>query len=220
MRAEGGRSWARVLFIVSTVLVLLAALSLVLASPLALTALDDSDERDWQRLSEIGQTYGAVSALLSALALGAIAGSLVIQNRSAKLDRLQAHRAVHLNLLKMAIDDTDLLACWGLPHDATPDSVARARQRVYCSQVIAWWEMSFEVGAVSEDWLRGSARELFRAEVSRDWWQHVGRRIRTYDRKSTKRLRRILNEEWMLVALGEEAEAAAADDGSGSSEEE
>ena len=93
---------------------------LVLASPLALPVLDDVGDRDWRRLSEIGQTYGAVSAVLSALALGGVAGSLALQRqpaeldrRSAKLDRELAFRSVHTELLMFGIQNPDLLEMFG-----------------------------------------------------------------------------------------------------------
>lgn len=43
------------------------------------------------------------------------------------------------------------------------------RQYLYCNQVVSWWEMSFDVGAINEAWLRGAARELFASDVSRRW---------------------------------------------------
>ncbi|MQA26846.1 MAG: hypothetical protein GEU94_15610 [Micromonosporaceae bacterium] len=65
-----------------SVLTLLATVAaiMVLLSPLALPLLGDDGGTDWSLLSNIGQTYGAVSALLAALALGGVVGSLVLQS--------------------------------------------------------------------------------------------------------------------------------------------
>lgn len=53
---------------------LLATLILVAFSPLALRVLSSQVSTNWGQLSEVGQTYGAISALIAALALGGISG--------------------------------------------------------------------------------------------------------------------------------------------------
>jgi hypothetical protein len=63
------------------------------------------------------------------------------------------------------------MAAWGLPDGSR--SLAEVRQRSYCNQLALWWEMSFEIGAVSEEWVRLAARELFAGDVSRRWWKDV-----------------------------------------------
>lgn len=56
------------------------------------------------RLSAIGQTYGGVSALLTALALGGVVLSLLYQARDVGIAGEQARRAVHNELLKMELE--------------------------------------------------------------------------------------------------------------------
>lgn len=188
--------WPRLLLLGSLGCLLLAAVFLVLVSPLALPALDRAGSRDWQRLSDIGQTYGAVSALLSVVALGGVVASLVLQTQQTKLDRLQAHRSFHLQLLKMAIDDPDLHACWG---SIAPDwgslSPVERRQFAYCNQVVSFMEMSFDVGTINEAWLRGAAQELFGSAVSRQWWQRNRQALMGRAAWGSPALR-ILDEEW------------------------
>ena len=62
---------------------LVGLLAIVAPSPLALTALLNF-KLNWSRLSSIGQTYGAVSALLSSLAISGIAISLLYQARDSR----------------------------------------------------------------------------------------------------------------------------------------
>lgn len=57
----------------------IAFLALVILSPLALRTLARSFDLNWSNLSNVGQTYSAVSALLTALALGGVAISLLYQ---------------------------------------------------------------------------------------------------------------------------------------------
>src|SRR2546430_12427958 len=76
----------------------------VVLSPFLLGALGGFGV-NWTRLSEIGQTYGAVSAVLSALALGAVAMSVSIQARQARAEQIQAVRGFHLDLVRLQLDD-------------------------------------------------------------------------------------------------------------------
>lgn len=57
------------MFLVAILLLVIVSMGLVVLSPLALRALDNGDEVDWNRLSNIGETYGAVSAIVAAVAL-------------------------------------------------------------------------------------------------------------------------------------------------------
>jgi hypothetical protein len=70
---------------VATLLLLVIVLTsgLIAASPLALGLLD-RQSRDWERLSWLGQTYGAASALLAVLALIGVAVSLTMQAREGR----------------------------------------------------------------------------------------------------------------------------------------
>jgi hypothetical protein len=182
---------------VALLLIVLAALALVLASPLALTRLDEgAGDRDWRRLSEIGQTYGAVSALLSALALGGVLVSLLLQRQSARLDREQAQRALHVELMRMAIESPELQDCFGPFGDGL--SELERRQWTYINQVVLLSEMRFEVGGVDEAWVRGSASELFGSPISRRWWAYVRER-RTTSTRRRRRLHEILDEEWQTA---------------------
>lgn len=78
-------------------LLVLVSIGLVVASPWALRALGGSN-LDWSRLSNIGQTYGAVSAIIAAVALLGVVSSLIVQSREAKIARISAQRAHHVEL--------------------------------------------------------------------------------------------------------------------------
>src|SRR5262245_47188884 len=79
-------------------------LALLIISPIALQQLVRIHGVNWTRLSEIGQTYGAVSALLTALALGGVV-SLLYQARDVKAAREQASRTFHNELLKIEMEN-------------------------------------------------------------------------------------------------------------------
>jgi hypothetical protein len=90
-----------------------AVLALVILSPFALALLANEDGVDWNSLSTVGQTYGAVSAVIAVLALGGVAASLVVQNREAKANREQALRVLHTDLLRMAMDNPEYMGLLG-----------------------------------------------------------------------------------------------------------
>jgi hypothetical protein len=80
-----------------TVVLLAAVVTLVavLLTPLGLQWIGHRPGHDWPLLGNVGQAYGAASAILAALALVGVVASLVLQAREAKVSREQALRALH-----------------------------------------------------------------------------------------------------------------------------
>lgn len=77
-----------------TLLALLIAcgIILILLSPLGLEKLSAIKGIDWIRLSDVGQTYGAASALVAGIALVGVVISIVLQMRSLAVSRIQMAR--------------------------------------------------------------------------------------------------------------------------------
>jgi hypothetical protein len=192
--------WARILLVGSLLILIVGAGCLVLASPLALGVIDDQGSRDWGRLSEIGQTYGAVSALISVVALGGVAVSLILQLRSAQLDRAHAYRSVHLQLIEMAFDNPDLLECLGFSVAST--EVDR-RQNLYCNQLYLALEMGCEVGALHDERLRVSVREMLTGPGRRWWGETREARAASITGRRARHVFDIVDEQWRL-ALAED----------------
>lgn len=147
------------------------ALSVILLSPLALERLPVNSSADWSELSDMGQTYGAASAILAALALGGVAISLVMQRREAKAAREQALRGLHTDLLRMALDSEEYLACWGPIGDSS--DLAWYRQHIYLNLIVSHWQMMWEIGAISEDHLRITSRGIFGGALGRRFWREA-----------------------------------------------
>jgi hypothetical protein len=74
------RAVARGVVTVLLVIAVIGALGGVVLSPLVIGRLGATNDAQWRRLSDIGQTYGAASAVLSVLALIGITFSLIIQS--------------------------------------------------------------------------------------------------------------------------------------------
>jgi hypothetical protein len=143
-------------------------LILVSLSPVFLAQLDRVDGVNWTRLSEIGQTYGAASAILAMLALGGIAASLFVQARQAKADQVHAIRALHTELVRIELDDVALYQpCWGPLDIATEDG---KRQHIYTTLLMNYAWMGYEVGSIPEPWLEDMLAGVFDGEVGRRYW--------------------------------------------------
>lgn len=152
-------------------LAIAGALGAVLLSPLALSRLPAGQRLDWSTLSDVGQTYGAASAVLSVLALGGVVFSLNLQRRESKAAREQALRGLHTDLLRMALDDRTFLECWG-PIGASTD-VAWYRQHIYLNLIVSHWQMMWEIGSLSEAHLRLLAAGVFGGPLGRRYWREA-----------------------------------------------
>jgi uncharacterized membrane protein len=181
----------------STALLLLlavAAVALIGISPIALEVFHGATGK-WERLSFIGQTYGAASAIVSVLALVGIVLTLSYQAREAKLAREETRRQAIGDLLKMAMEDPDLDECWG-PVPA-PDDPKTRKQLLYTNMIISEWALSFETRALPETRLRAIANEMFQGQVGRSYWQTArGARLSTSAGKRERRFHEILDEEY------------------------
>lgn len=110
---------------------LIAIIGLVIFSPLAISELAHF-RMNWLQLSNIGQTYGAVSALLSSLALASVAVSLLYQSRDNQNAREQTTRMLQFELIRMAMSDPSLMTASGAPWDLDiPSDSSSIRQFLY-----------------------------------------------------------------------------------------
>lgn len=159
----------------------------------------------WERLSFIGQTYGAASAIVSVLALVGVVLALGYQARETKRAREETRRQAMADLLKMAMEDPDLDECWD-PVPA-PDDQKTRKQQLYTNMIIAAWEMSYETGATPEHRLRYNANEMFSGEVGRTFWRNTrDSRLSTSANRRERRLHQILDEEYQRIVSAERAE--------------
>jgi len=148
-------------------------LVLVIASPFALRQIAKIHGINWMNLSNVGQTYGAVSALLTALALGGVVISLLYQARDVKTGREQASRTFHHELLRMEMEDPfymDIMAApWGSQVGLTDyDSL---RENHFVHMWVSYWEGQYMLGEISDSTIRYFATsELFTSPAGRRYW--------------------------------------------------
>jgi hypothetical protein len=177
--------------IVLVFLVLLAA-GLVGFSPLALDFFTGTPGY-WERLSFIGQTYGAASALLSVVAIIGVVATLSYQAREVKISREEARRSAISDLLKMAMHDPDFNECWG--PTGLDEPFKDQRQHMYVNMILSEWQMSFETGALGEKRLRAISGELFRGRIGRKFWEDAREvRLATTENRKARRFHEVLDE--------------------------
>ena len=164
------RTRRRVVVVIASLLCIAGAMILVLISPLGLLDLVAVHPINWERLSFVGQTYGAVSALLDAAALVGVVLSVMFQVRESALSRVQAGRSRHFELIQMAMQDPLLMQAF----HSLSDSDEANRLNAYVSLLIQNLQMLWDSHDIEEDELRANLSDLLVTEAGRRYWQQFG----------------------------------------------
>lgn len=186
------------------VAVLLLAGIAVIATAIAMFPLTLRDipgsTQEWNRLSAIAQTYTGAAAIISVIALAGVAASLMLQSRANMVIREQANRAVHIELLKMAMSDPLYCRAWG-PFFAS-DDFDEAREHMYVNLIISSWQSRWRTYGTTEESLRVSMHVLFSGETGRRFWV-TAREIRMKAPASRREAKfdQILEEEYQLAGI-------------------
>jgi Family of unknown function (DUF6082) len=185
---------------VSITIISAAVVCLVVLSPLALAGIARF-RSDWVQLSNIGQTYGAISAVLSGLALGGIIASLLYQARDSRSAHEQMTRAFQFDLIKLELEDPSLMAATGAPWSTDiPSDFESLRQFLYVQMWISYVAGSYVTGEASESTVRQlAALELFHGRPGRAYWSAVGKRQIANSKGRRNRFFRLLDDEYNKV---------------------
>lgn len=191
---RGAAASSKVSLVVILLLIVVLSVGLIGASPLALDAFHGSTSH-WNRLSAIGQTYGAASAVLSVLAVIGVAVTLVLQARDSRSLRLQAIRESHIRLLEMAMNDPELNKVWG--PSGLSDPFVQQRQNMYANMILSQWEMSYATRSLTDDHLRLLAAEFLSGTIGREFWALARQaRLDTSESKLNRRFHELIDEEY------------------------
>jgi uncharacterized membrane protein len=146
--------------------------------------------QDWNRLGNVGQTFGVLSSIISGLALAVVVVIARVQFREMQASRAeleqQRHslarnhlelqrtaeanlRMVHLEIMKMSVDDPELAAVW--PPFETNPSVELNRQYLYANIIYQFHWTSLRVNGYNDEEVLGSLRYLFRSPIMRGYWR-------------------------------------------------
>ena len=194
---------------------LMAIVGLVILSPLALVGIGHFGN-NWVRLSDIGQTYGAVSAIVSALALGGILASLLYQARDSHNSYEQMTRTFQFELIKLELEDPSLMAAMGAPWgNEIPSDRKSLREFLYVQMWVSYLSGNYATGELSASTVRQFASlELFRGKAGRIYWAAVGHRQIANSKGRYNEFFRLLDDEYKSVISRGVPIAALIDDDS------
>ena len=186
--------WIHRVILASIYIVTVAAiLALILLSPLLLNAIGKARNINWPLLGNVGQTYGAASAILSGIALIGISLSLVLQMRQTRTERIRLVRERQTQLLGIVLENPKVYAPVigiGMDSGSTDDEI---RQHFFATMWVNYSRLAYETGVLTEQMLREEIfSPSFRQEPMRSWWASISpywtdvRRVSRRDRDFVK----------------------------------
>lgn len=153
-------------------LAVVAALVLVFLSPLVLQSLGKMLPLDVEYLSKVGSSYGAISAILSGLALCFLAAGSGLQLRQTRITQLHAVRSMQLELLRISLSDPVYRGALG--GNFQSKSQEKWQVHAYLNLWTMHFQMAFLTGAIEEAGVRAWARnELFDSHHGRKFWEEA-----------------------------------------------
>ena len=184
----GAEKQGTVWWYLGAILAGLAALAVVVLSCVALSGwMNHSVETVWggsraQQLGTVGQYFDAGSAVFSGLALLLVIGTTVMQRRELAMQRdalsnsnweLQRSaeaelRRLHMELIKMAIDDPSLADAWDDYRTDVPKD--RRRQYLYANLIFSHLYLNHKLKIVDDAEMLGHLRAVTRSRIFRDYW--------------------------------------------------
>ncbi|CNF16636.1 Uncharacterised protein [Mycobacterium tuberculosis] len=189
----------------------IGAMVLVILSPLAMLGMFADIDVDWPLLGNIGQTYGAVSAVLAAAALAVLGVSVALQAKEMRHAREQAARSTQFELMRMMVDDPVYreVVGWDSREGLSSDEL---RRDVYINLLLNWWRMRWEFKDMPEHEVRAAARgDIFFGSAGRDYWRRRGeQRLSFAKTRRERRFEEMFAEEYAAaMAAGPEEPSPA-----------
>jgi hypothetical protein len=153
---------------------------------------------EWRTWSDVGQTFGVLSSIVSSLALLAVVitarqnrAELEHQRRFLTYNHAELRRTSHANLgmlhqqlVKMSIDDEDLAAVWPAFDPDLPGHTNR--QLLYANLIYSFHIRALQSENHTEATMIGSMRYLFSNPIMRAYWHAAGSGRDQLDPESTE----------------------------------
>ncbi|WP_306208565.1 DUF6082 family protein [Actinoplanes sp. RD1] len=146
---------------------------------------------EWQIWSDVGQTFGVLSSIISSLALVAVIITARQNSRELGHQRRLLARTSHANLgmlhqqlLKMGVDDQDLADVWPAMHPAR--TAGDVRRLLYANMIWSFHLRAHESEDLPAASQVGNLRYLFSSPVMREYWQAAAEARKHLDPNSTE----------------------------------
>lgn len=141
------------------------------------------DDEALDRWSRIGEALSIIGVFFSGIAFLAIAGALLLQQRELMNQREElalvreeqqrnsevSLRQLHTDIVKMAINDPDLLSVW----PKTGRSLRQRKKDHYCNLILNLQKVAYDTGTIGPGELRGALRRLMQSKEIYGFWQRA-----------------------------------------------
>ncbi|MEV6033978.1 DUF6082 family protein [Nonomuraea sp. NPDC052116] len=186
----------------------LAVLVVLLASPFALGRLAGATGVDWASLADVGDAYGSVVALLTAVSLLVLAVSVAFQARTARISSETAVRMLHMEMMRFTIEDPSLLQMEGAEWDGTAEASEEMRRWAFVNMQLGLYRSFHALKELPTAELRMAMAARFRSRMGRDHWEHNQAWFRASERnRHDRRFNEIVEEEYQRAVQAGEAVA-------------
>jgi Family of unknown function (DUF6082) len=126
------------------------------------------------RMANVGEAYGAPSALLAGVAMIGVTAALVFQIRQFKTGQAIEMRKMQIDLMRMVMDDPALRPT----SPNYPDlSTEERRRAIYSNLMFKYLELGYEIGYVSRESLELELSEQFRIDEIGEMWRKARRQF-------------------------------------------
>ena len=145
----------------------------IVFSPLALLGVGQLLDLPWAQLTEIGQAYTGIAAVLSGLALLVTISTLRAQGTQLLILQQQSVRQMQFELFKFPLSDPLYLAQFGdaVPAGHTYDDLKR---QIFANLWFRYVQFGFLSGEISKSSLAHSLRrEIFSTDFGLAFWENV-----------------------------------------------
>ena len=177
--------------------------TMVLLSPFALGWISHRNV-DWAELGNVGQTYQAVAAVLTGLALLFVAQQLRLQRQELHANRIEEHRRRHQELRLLMMADPVYMACWGTFDMGPAGTFEEKRQFQYLNLLFMSWLTSQRVGLPLWD-LEVVLAGIFDGKPGRDYWTRIRSVwIETYTSREERKLIALIDASFQTALAGGE----------------
>jgi hypothetical protein len=150
-------------------IILVAGLTVIVGVAAAAALGQRGSAANWRLWSDVGQTFGVLSSIIGALTLAVVVTTARAQFWDLRRNAAANLSILHLDLMKMSINEPELAKVWPPPHSDV--SSRQNRQYLYANMIYQFHWTALKLDAATDEEVIGSMTYLFTSPVMRDYWE-------------------------------------------------
>jgi hypothetical protein len=111
-------------------------------------------------------TLSIIATIVSSVALIGVIAGLILQNRQVRANQIQVMREMHLELMKIGMDNPKLAA--SIYDDTSAEDFPRSS---FLNFILKFWETGYGLNTLSRKSIEYQATRLFSSEYVRTYWK-------------------------------------------------